>query len=119
MPFDGAIAHEKKYREERNRSLNNLERRRWYASDTDDLLGIFSTDADNDAWQAAWEGRKADRDAVMRLRISWLAGVRRDLRELYYAEDGRVQVPADSCRYEDGRVAYLVGRMDMMKQVLA
>ena len=117
MPFNEAIAHESEYRKRRNSSLNNGERRRWYASDADDLLEVFNTDADNDTWQKAWEGRKADRDAVMRLRIAWLAGVRRDLRELDYAEDGRTQTSSDSDRYEAGRLSYLDGRMAMMKEV--
>lgn len=91
--FDDVIQYMDTYRINREKSLNNEQRSRWFTSDVDNmqvLMTKLSTDTENDEWETEYlknvtptGGSDLMKMQSARLKVHFIASLRQDIRNQY------------------------------------
>ena len=124
MGWDKTVAHLKKYREDRGKSLNNEQAERWFMSDVDSTSDLLDSVFDRTEENAEWESKYADKDKVLRLqalqlKVSFLAGCARDIRTLYAAAtENRPRTAVDHDRMEFMQCGFNLAKIDQLSNII-
>jgi len=124
MSWDDSKEYLKTYRKERVKELNNKQKGRWSTHEVDSLKTLvdkFSSTAENSAWQVLYSAPKAQfvKLEAARLKIHFLAGCRRDIRQQFACgTDSRPRAALDWGRFEFMRLAYHALKHEMFDKFI-
>jgi len=132
--FSDAIKYFDKYRQDRGEALNNQKRMRWSTSDVKDLKSLqetFSSTKENADWQSSYDKLKTaqktkkavpqetiSKRQAQQMKISFLAGCRRDLRILFISGTNAMRTPLDWDRYEFMKVEFHRQKLALLEQAI-
>ena len=127
MSWDSAVDFLKTYRIDRVKALNNEVRQKWSTEPLDELADFHNEIFDSTTENSDWSTLVATTDPppsinkvqAVRLKISFLAGCRRDTGMMFEAWEGRrLRMPLDHDRFERSRLGFNIGKMVKLDQVI-
>ena len=120
----GVVEYLKKYREDRGKGLNNEEPLRWFSSEVDTMSElideVFGRDDENAAWNEEYQKKgKILNLQASALKVSFMAGMVRDLRTLFAAGDeNRPRTAADHDRMEYMQCGFHLAKIDQLRNII-